>query len=429
MLSKQNSVSFDNDISCQKIKIGKSKTTARFFDNEKHYQNLDFAKMVNRAGRFVQQQGGPEGYAAFIPAPLPPSPPIELDDELSRLTESAAYALGKLCGVSSRIEPDRLLYMYVRKEAVLSSQIEGTQSTLSDLLEYENSGAAGTPIDDVREVSRYVEALMHAVDQIKSGSLPLSLRLIRQVHARLMGEERGNQQTPGEFRRSQNWVGGTRPDNATYVPPPPHEVMPALDNLEKFLHDQYGRTPTLLKAALVHAQFETIHPFLDGNGRVGRLLISLILVMEGALPQPFFYISLYLKRNRADYYDALQRIRTHGDWEAWLRFFLIGVEAVANEATETAEALYDLFDRDRARVAALGRAAPSAIKVYEQLKRQVIVGPTQAADAIGVTFPTAVAALSRLQKLGIAREITGKKRGRLYVYTEQLKLLDEGVKG
>jgi cell filamentation protein, protein adenylyltransferase len=384
---------------------------------------------ANRAGTFVQQHSGPQGFSAFIPTPLPPSPPVELDEELSRLTESAAYALGKLAGVSSRIEPDRLLYMYVRKEAVLSSQIEGTRSTLSDLLEYENSSAAGTPVGDVAEVSRYVDALMHGVRQIKSGSLPLSLRLIKDVHARLMAGGRGSRQAPGEFRRSQNWIGGTRPGNAIYVPPPPHEVMPALSNLEKFLHDEYGRTSTLLKAGFAHAQFETIHPFLDGNGRVGRLLISLILVTEGALPQPFFYISLYFKRNRADYYDALQRVRTRGDWEGWLRFFLVGIEAVADEATRTAEALQNLFDNDRARVGALGRAAPSAIKVYEELKHRIVISPTQAARDLGITFPTAVAALSRLQDLGIAAEITGKKRDRLYRYSEQLRLLDEGVEG
>lgn len=364
-----------------------------------------------------------------MPADLPPSPPIELDERLSRVTESAAYALGKLGGVSSRIEPDRLLYMYVRKEAVLSSQIEGTQSTLSDLLEYESAGAAGTPVDDVREVSRYVDALMYAVDQIKSGSLPLSLRLIKSVHGRLMTEGRGSHQAPGEFRKSQNWVGGTRPGNAMYVPPPPNEVIPALGNLEKFLHDEYGRTPTLLKAGLAHAQFETIHPFLDGNGRVGRLLISLILVAEGALLQPLFYISLYFKRNRADYYDALQRVRTHGDWEGWLRFFLIGVESVAEEATRTAEALQDLFDRDRRRVDGLGRAAPSAALVYEELKRRIVVSPTRAADELGITFPTVVAALGRLEDLGIAEEITRKKRDRLYRYSGQLRILDQGVGG
>ena len=205
--------------------------------------------------------------------------------------------------------------------------------------------------------------------------------------------------------------------------------MPALGNLELFLHDEYGPTPTLVKAALVHAQFETIHPFLDGNGRIGRLLISLILVTEGALPQPFFYISLYFKRNRADYYDALQRIRTHGDWEGWLRFFLIAVEAVADEATQTAEALQDLFDRDRVRVDGLGRAASSAIRVYEELKRRIVISPTQVARDLGITWPTAIAAISRLEELGIAAEITGKKRDRLYRYSEQLTLLDEGVRG
>jgi Fic family protein len=350
-----------------------------------------------------------------------------MDGELAQLHEAAARALGRLGGAAAQLEPERLLYMYVRKEAVLSSQIEGTQSTLADLLKHEHAGAPGTPLDDVQQVSRYVEALLYATREITSGSLPISLRLIRNTHARLMRDGRGGHQAPGEFRRSQNWIGGTRPGNATYVPPPPHEVMPGLDNLEKFMHDAFGPTPTLVKAGLVHAQFETIHPFLDGNGRVGRLLITLLLVAEGALPEPYFYISLYLRRHRAAYYDALQRVRTHGDWEGWLRFFLIGVEGVAEEATRTAEALSDLFRSDRQRVESLGRAAPSAIKMYDRLREQILVSPSKAADDLGYTWPTAMAALKRLEGLGIAEEITGKSRDRLYAYAKQLRILDEEI--
>ena len=383
--------------------------------------------MENRAGRFVRQQGGIEGYSAFIPAPLPPDPPLDLGGDVTRLHESAAYALGRLGGASLRLDPDRLLYMYVRKEAVLTSQIEGTQSTLADLLRYENADAQGTPVHDVRSVSRYVDALSFAAEQIQGGRFPLSLRLLKEAHRRLLEGGRGETQDPGEFRRIQNWVGGTRPGNASYVPPPPQEVLPALSNLERFIHDEFGPTPALVKAAVAHGQFETIHPFLDGNGRIGRLLISLVLLADGVLPHPFFYISLYFKRNRADYYQALQRIRTHGDWEGWLRFFLIGTEAVANEATSTAEALSELFAADRARVERLGRAAPSALKVYDLLRDRILISSTRVAEALGLSWPTAQAAIGRLERLGIAKEVTGKKRDRVYAYDRQLEVLDKGT--
>ena len=380
--------------------------------------------MSNRAGNLVQQQAGPDGFSAFIPKPLPPNPPVFLEGELARLHETAAFALGKLDGASAQLDPERLLYMYVRKEAVLTSQIEGTQSTLADLLEYENGAAPGTPVDDVREVSRYVDALFYAIDEIKTGSLPLSLRLLKQAHSRLMSAGRGHTRAPGEFRRTQNWVGGTRPGNAIYVPPPPHEVMPALDNLERYLHDEFGSMPVLLKAGIAHAQFETIHPFLDGNGRIGRLLISLMLVVDGALTHPYFYISLYFKKYRSDYYEALQLVRTQGDWEGWLRFFLIGVEAVAYEATRTAEALSSLFGADQAKVESLGRAAPSALKVYDLMRRRILISAPRAVEELGLTWPTVQAALKRLQELDIAHEVSGRKRNRLYQYTSQLQLLN-----
>jgi Fic family protein len=379
-----------------------------------------------RAGHWVRQQGGPDGFAAFIPAPLPPSPPLEFATELQRLSEAAGRALGRLEGVSRSLDPDRLLYMYVRKEAVLSSAIEGTQSTLSDLLRFEAAGVPGTPTDDVRDVSRYVAALQYGLKQIRSGKLPLSLRLIREMHGVLMKSGRGRERAPGEFRRTQNWVGGTRPGNAQYVPPPPHDMLVALDNLERFLHDEFGLTPPIVKAGLAHAQFETIHPFLDGNGRIGRLLVSLMLVVDAVLSQPFLYLSLYLREHRADYYDALQRVRTHGDWEGWLRFYLIGVESVATQATDTVAALVSLFDRDRRRVEAIGRSALSALRVYEVLRRRIVVSIAGAAREARVTWPTARAALDRLQALGIVEESTGRRRDRLYTYSRQLAILNRG---
>lgn len=376
-----------------------------------------------RAGRFVRQQGGAEGYAAFIPAPLPPTPPLVFGPELREAVEAASHALGRLDGLSASLEPDLLLYMYVRKEAVLSSQIEGTQSTLTDLLQYENAEAPGVPEQDVREVSRYVAALQHGIERLRGG-LPISLRLIREVHGVLVRDGRGASQAPGEFRRSQNWIGGARPSRARFVPPPPHEMMKALNDLEQFLHDARERTTPLIKAGLAHAQFETIHPFLDGNGRVGRLLITLVLCAEGVLSQPFLYLSLYLKQHRADYYDALQRVRTHGDWEGWLRFYLEGVEQVATQATATASALLSLFERDRARVQQVGRGAASALRVYELLRQKVIISIPGAALATGLTRPTVTAALGRLGELGIAREITGRARERQFAYVDQLAALD-----
>jgi Fic family protein len=385
------------------------------------------ASRSTRAGRWVRQQAGIDGFSAFLPAMLPPSPPLKFTPELQRLSEAAGRALGRLEGVSASLEPDRLLYMYVRKEAVLSSAIEGTQSTLSDLLRFEAEGAPGTPVDEVREVSRYVEALQHGIGRIRSGRLPVSLRLIREIHRVLMKGGRGGVQAPGEFRRTQNWVGGSRPGNAKFVPPPPHDMHAALDNLERFLHDEDGFTPPVIKAGLAHAQFETIHPFLDGNGRVGRLLVSLMLVVDGVLSQPFLYLSLYFREQRTDYYDALQRVRTHGDWEGWLGFYLIGVEVVARQAADTVTALVTLFEQDRSRIRTLGRAAGSALQVYDVLRRRIVVSIPGLAREAGVTWPTAKAALERLRGLGIVVESTGRRRDRLYTYTSQLEILNRGT--
>lgn len=376
-------------------------------------------KASERAGRLIQQQAGPEGYAAFIPEPLPPDPPLDLSAGLGGLLERASGSLGRLDGLSRSLDPDRLLYMYVRKEAVLSSQIEGTQSTLTELLEYENSEAPGLPLDDVREVSRYVSALRFAVDQLGNGA-PLSLRLIRETHGVLMSDGRGGKQAPGEFRRSQNWIGGTRPGTARFVPPPPHELMRVLGELEKFICDS-NATP-LVKAGLAHAQFETIHPFLDGNGRLGRLLITMILCAEGALSQPFLYLSLYFKQHRDDYYAALQRVRSDGDWEGWMAYYLEGIDWTARETTETTMQLLDLFRSDRERVHGAARGK-SVLRVYDQLQQRVIVSVRRTAEQLSISIPTATSALKALEEMGIVREITGRTYGRLFAYDKQLEIL------
>ena len=378
-------------------------------------------KASARAGYLVQQQAGPNGYSAFIPATLPPNPPLELSGHIGGLLERASNSLGRLDGLSRSLDPDRLLYMYVRKEAVLSSQIEGTQSTLTELLEFENSDSPGVPVEDVREVSRYVAALRYAIDQI-AGGLPLSLRLIRGTHDVLMTGGRGGHQTPGEFRRSQNWIGGTRPGTARFVPPPPHELMRVLGDLEKFIVE--GNATPIIKAGLAHAQFETIHPFLDGNGRLGRLLITMILCSEKTLAEPFLYLSLYFKQHRDDYYAALQRIRTEGDWEGWMAFYLEGVDWTARQATQTTTRLLELFSSDRERIITAARA-PATLRVYGEIQRRVIVSIRRVSETLDLSIPTVTTALRRLEELNIVRETTGRKYGRMFAYQKQLDILNE----
>jgi Fic family protein len=332
-----------------------------------------------------------------------------------------------LDGVATLLpDPSLFLYLYVRKEAVLSSQIEGTQSSFSDLLLYESEEAPSVPLRDVQEVSRYVAALTHGLTRLREG-FPLSLRLFREIHEVLLSEGRGSQQTPGEFRRSQNWIGGSRPGNALFVPPPPEEVMPCMSVLEKFLHDDPERTPALIKAALAHVQFETIHPFLDGNGRLGRLLITFLLCAEGALAEPLLYLSLYFKTHRQRYYELLQQVRTEGDWEAWLRFFLDGVTVTAEQASNTARRILHLFEQDRGRIETIGRAAASALRVHQLMRKKPLVSVPRAATELGLTPPTVAAALQHLQRLGIVREVTGRQRDRLFVYSAYLAILNEGT--
>jgi Fic family protein len=379
-----------------------------------------------QTGDYAQSSTTGETVRAFVPLPLPPVPPLELGAFLP-LLDRANQALGRLDGLSTLLPDTELfLYLYVRKEAVLSSQIEGTQSSLSDLLLFENAGAPGVPMDDVREVSNYVAAMQHGLERLRDG-FPLSLRLIREIHGILLRGGRGATRTPGEFRRSQNWIGGTRPGNATFVPPPPERLMECLDSFEKFLHDEDQKLPLLVQLGLIHVQFETIHPFLDGNGRLGRLLITLLLCARGALREPLLYLSLYFKTHRGRYYELLQTVRTDGVWEEWLEFFLEGAEATAKQAADTAVELIRLFDTDRKRIQVLGRSALSALRVHEFMQKKPLINIGVAARALNLSIPTVSAALQRLEELAIAKETTGKERDRIFAYTRYLEIVSAGT--
>jgi Fic family protein len=381
--------------------------------------------VAGRLGRYVETAVAKERVRAFVPPPLPPNPPIEITKLLTRLS-AADRALGRLDGITMLVPDHALfLYMYVRKEAVLSSQIEGTQSTLSDLLRFETEAAAGKPIDDIREVSNYVDAMMYGLERLDR--LPLSLRLIREMHERLIQGGRGGTKNPGDFRTSQNWIGGTRPGNAIYVPPPVNELMPCLDALEKFIHADTPDYPPLIKAGLIHVQFESIHPFLDGNGRLGRLLITLYLCAQNVLTQPLLYLSLYFKTHQATYYRLLQEVRERGAWEAWLEFFLDGVSETAQQAFTTGTRIVALFKTDRERVAATGDRASSTLRVHELMQRNPFITAPKAGEQTGLTTPTINNALSELQRLGIVKEVTGRKRGRVYCYKAFMDLFSEGA--
>lgn len=381
----------------------------------------------SRLGNYETTSVAGERVRAFVPPPLPPVPPLDLNAERHDLLEKANRSLGRLDGVATLFpDPALFLYMYVRKEALLSSQIEGTQSSFSDLLLFESAELPGVPIDDVEEVSCYVSAMNHGLERLRGG-FPLSLRLIKEIHKTMLSSGRGSKKAPGEFRTSQNWIGGTRPGNATFVPPPPHRVIECMGLLEKFLHNDPVKTPLLIKAALAHVQFETIHPFLDGNGRVGRLLITLLLCAEGALAQPMLYLSLHFKKHRDEYYDLLQRVRTKGAWEDWLDFFLLGVIDTTDQAVRAAQRILLLFRDDRAHIEKLGRAAASALRLHHAFQERAVLSIPGAAKRVGLSQPTITSALAHLAKLGLVRETTGRKRRKLYVYDAYLKILGEGA--
>jgi Fic family protein len=378
-------------------------------------------------GRFESIRTGEEQFCAFVPHPLPPVPPLDFTGSRQRLLERATLALGRLDSITILLpDPNIFLYAYIRREAVLSSQIEDTQSSLSDLLLFELEEAPCVPFDDVVEVSNYVAALEHGMARLREG-FPLSNRLIREIHAKLFSRGRGSNKSPGEFRRSQNWIGGTRPGNAHYVPPPPHLVEDGMADLEHFLNLPQPPYPTLVQGALAHVQFESIHPFLDGNGRVGRLLIALLLHNGGVLSQPLLYLSLYFKQYRSEYYRLLDLARSEGDWEGWLDFFLEGVEQTADAAVQTARRLVTLFKEDTECVQNSGRAAANALRVLDALRARPILSLAEVCRRTGATFPTATKSMTTLMGLGIAREFTGRRRNRLFAYNRYLAILNEGT--
>jgi Fic family protein len=370
---------------------------------------------------------GEEPVRAFIPNPLPPKPPLKIDESLRDLLDHALLSLGRLDSLSTLLPDTHLfLYMYIRKEAVVSSQIEGTQSSLSDLLLYELKEVPGVPFEDVADVSNYVAALEYGLKRLKE-NFPLSNRLIREIHQILLSHGRGNDKSPGKFRRSQNWIGGTRPGNAVFVPPPPEYIPEALAALEMFLHDKPGKTSVLIKAALAHVQFETIHPFLDGNGRVGRLLIPLLLCSEGVLRDPLLYLSLFFKTHRSDYYDLLNRVRLEGDWEGWLRFFVEGVSQMAENAVFTARRLVDLANEDRRLIHRIGRLSGSCHQMHQILLRRPISTIGFLSKETGLSIPTVTNGLQALIKAGLVKEITGRRRHRFFSYKKYLEIIHEGT--
>jgi Fic family protein len=379
------------------------------------------------SGTYAVTVAGGETVRAFLPHPLPPRPPLAFDGRLQQGLEAAVLALGRLDGVSTLL-PDKslFLYSYVRKEAVLSSQIEGTQSSLSDLLLFELNETPGVPLDDVVEVSNYVAALDHGLARLREG-FPLSLRLIREIHGVLLSRGRGSGKDPGEFRRSQNWTGGSRPATAAFVPPPHTAVPECMTALERFLHADDDGLPVLVRAGLSHVQFETIHPFLDGNGRVGRLLITLLLCHAGVLRDPLLYLSLYLKERRPEYYRLLDAIRREGDWEEWLAFLLEGIRLTAAGAVDTAQRLSTLFRDDRTKIESQGRRAGSALRVHEAIKARPILSMPEICRTTGLSFPAASSAMQLLVDTAVARELTGKRRNRLFVYDRYLGILNEGT--
>ena len=381
---------------------------------------------MNRAptGRYEPSIAAGLACKGFVPKALPPRPPLLIGQDLQDKLDQAHLALGRLDSLTTLLpDAQTFLYSFVRKEAVLSSQIEGTRSSLADLMLFEADGAPGVPIDDVAEVSCYVAALDHGVKRLHEG-LPLSSRLIRELHAKLMQSGRGAGKAPGEFRRVQNWVGGATPSAAELVSPPPQFVEPCVADLERFLNDIPTRHPPLVKAALAHVQFETIHPFLDGNGRVGRLLIPLLLLSDKVLQEPLLYLSLYFKVHRARYYELLTHVRRTGDWEIWLAFFADAVRLSAAQAVETARAITVLVAADRQRVATLGRLAPSAMLVFDALTRRPVRSIANICAETQQSPMTVASALGRLaERLGLVKELTGKRRNRVYAYVAYLDML------
>lgn len=371
-------------------------------------------------GQRIQTTTMGETVSAFVPPSLPPLPNLEFSTAEQLILDGALLTLGRLDGVASTLpDVDLLLYTFIRKEAVLSSQIEGTQSTLDDLLQHEIEAAPGAPNEDVREVSRYVDAMNHGLERM-TGHFPMSNRLIREMHGLLLADGRGGQKQPGEFRRSQNWVGGTRPGNAVFVPPPPTHLDDCLSNLERYLHEPVN---PIVKTALVHLQFETIHPFLDGNGRVGRLLITLLLCQDNVLSKPLLYPSLYFKQHRAQYYDELTAVRTSGDYERWIAFFAEALQYSAQVAIVTGQRITKVFAEDRAQLRAVPRIAGNLLLIQEALQSKPVTTITALTKSTGLTTPTVTSGMRELQTRDIIKETTGRARDRVFVYRRYMEAL------
>ena len=380
-----------------------------------------------KIGRYEVTSVAGERVRAFVPKPLPPKPALNLNGSLQQALESTGLALGRLDSVSTLLpDPSLFIYAFMRKEAVLSSQIEGLQSSLQDLLLFELQEGPGIPLDDVVEVSNYVAALEHGLLRLEEGS-SLSNRLIREIHGVLLSSGRGSSKAPGEFRRSQNWIGGSRPGSAVFVPPPHTAVPDCMAALKRFLHTRENSLSVLLRVGLAHLQFETIHPFLDGNGRVGRLLITLLLCHAGMLSEPLLYLSLYFKQHRASYYDLLNRVRRSGNWERWLTFFLDGIRLTATDAVSTTQRIARIFQEDHDQIVKARRLAKSVLLVHDALKARPILSLTAVCNHTKLSFPTVTTAMDLLVQLGIAREITGKTRNRLFIYDQYLAILNEGT--
>ena len=378
-------------------------------------------------GRYDILKIGGEEVRAFIPNKLPLKQPLKIDAELARKLDNALVSLGRLDSISEILPDSSLfLYMYVRKEAVLSSMIEGTQSSISDLLVYELEGIPGVPVDDAMEVSNYVKALEYGVKRIDEG-FPVSSRLFKEIHNILLSKGRGSTKEPGQYRTSQNWIGGTRPGNAVFVPPPPNMVESCMGNLEKFIHDMKSVTPVLLKAAISHVQFETIHPFLDGNGRLGRLLISLLLYENKVLQKPLLYLSLYFKIHRQAYYEHLTNVRINGDWEKWIDFFAEAVIHTSNQAVNTAKNLIALINDHETKVNSMGRASSTALVVYRCFVKQPVLNANAIQTQTSLSAATIHSSLENLIKLGILEEVSQKKRNKIFAYKEYINILNEGT--
>lgn len=380
--------------------------------------------MTRTTGSYITATTLGESVQAFLPHPLPPAAPVLAPDVYTEPNHQAELALARLSGVSGLVPSvEWLLYSAIRKEALLTSQIEGTQATLVDLFD-EEAGFKVDNTDDVEEVTNYLRAFRWVQEQLRDPKgLPISVRLLCEAHRLLLDGARGAGKQPGELRRSQNWIGGTRPGNAVFVPPPPECVSALLGDMERFIHDSAPDLPPMVKVALIHAQFETIHPFLDGNGRIGRLLIAALFEHWGLLAEPLMYLSGYLKQHQAEYYHRLSAIRTEGDWEGWLRFFLEGVAVAAGDAERNIIAVASMVTADRKRLLQSPKAGPASYRLFEMLPMMPRFTIERVRQQLDTTFPTATAAVKALEDLGIVAEMTGQKKNRSYSYQGYVTLL------